>query len=206
MGHFQRMHPRVEITLRVAHSEALAAELAAGALDAAIIGLGGQRLPAVVASQAMTAEPIVIVVAAGHPLARRRSIDLAAVRDQPILTLTRGSGLRTLLEAACAKAAFTPRIQAETDDALLLADMVRHGLGIALMPRAVAERAPESLQLISLRRPALRRQLILAWHRQRTSAAGRAFLTYALEDAPGPDLEDPAAAKDSGDALATGSS
>lgn len=179
-GRFQREHPKVEITLRVGHSDELAAELAAGTLDAAVIGLGGQRLPAVIASRELATEPLVVVVADDHPLARHDSVDLAALDGQPILTLRRGSGLRTLLEASFARAGLTPRVQAETDDVLLLTDMARYGLGVALIPRSVAERAAGPVKLISLRPPSLRRQVVLAWHRQHASAAGRAFLAFAV--------------------------
>jgi len=93
------------------------------------------------------------------------------------MTLTHGSGLRTVLETACAEAGFTPTIRAETDDLALLADFARHGLGVALLPRSAAQHAQQPLATATLE-PALTRRTALAWNRRRTSVAGQAFLAF----------------------------
>lgn len=181
IGEFHRHHPNVDITLRTGHPEALAAEVVTGALDAAILGLAGQRLPAAVQSQALFTEPLVVVVAPDHPFAKQAGIALSVLRDEVIITLTQGSGLRSVLETACAHEGFTPQIRTETDDVALLADLARHGLGVALIPRSSAQRAQQPLVTLALRRPRLTRRIVVAWHRHRGTAPGRAFLAFAQD-------------------------
>lgn len=192
LGEFQRRHPKMRLTLRTGDPEALAADVTAGTLDAAVIGVSAKRLPAgpagqrlrsVLATQTIATEPLVVAVAPDHPLADTADMSpwtsLWALRHEPIVTLTQGTGLRAALETACAEAGFTPQIQAETDDLTVLADLVAHGLGVALLPRSAAERALPHLVILPLPNPTRYRPMVLIWHRHRTSVPGRAFLNQA---------------------------
>ncbi|GAA3235636.1 LysR family transcriptional regulator [Nonomuraea helvata] len=197
LARFRRRHPGVRITLRTGDPEELTAQVAAGALDAAVIGVSGNRLPAGPAGQRLPVgltsrdvaeEALVIVVTPGHPLAAKPQLSLSELRGEPMVTLTWGAGLRIALETACAEEGFLPEVTAETDDLTLLTDLVRHGFGVALMPRSAAERARPQVVTIPLRPPAPSRSLALVWRRDRLSAQGRAFLDLA-----GQDLDEPGA-------------
>jgi len=185
LGEFQRLHSAVDLTIRVAGPEALTADVAAGALDVAIIGLTGRPLPAAVATHPLATEPLVVAAAPGHPIAAKPTMTLDELRDEPMMTLTRGSGLRTVLETACAEAGFTPMIRAETDDLTVLADFARHGLGVALLPQSAAQHAQQPLATAMLE-PTLTRRTALAWNRRRTNVAGQAFLAFMQRQGPGP--------------------
>lgn len=176
---FHREHPRVEISLRTGSPQYLAEQVAKGALDAALLGVTGQPLPAAVATADYATEPIVALVAPGHALAGRSWIALATLRDQPLATLTAGSGLRTVLEAACTKAGFKPLIHAETDDINLLIDLAAHRLGVALIPAVGPAHARADLVTLAVRRPELARRTALAWHRHRPTGTALAFLEHA---------------------------
>jgi DNA-binding transcriptional LysR family regulator len=197
LGLYRRRYPRVRLTLRTGAPEALADEVTGGTLDAAIIGVSGGRLPAgpagqrlrsTLATHTIATEPVILAVPRDHSLADATEISLWSLRDEPILTLTPGRGLRAVLETACAEAGFTPHIHAETDDLAVLADLVAHGLGVALLPRSAAERAPHDLVIVPLRDLTLDRPMVLIWHRRRVAAPGRAFLelTEARDEAAVP--------------------
>jgi DNA-binding transcriptional LysR family regulator len=188
LAQFQRRHPRVRLTLRSGSPDNLAADVTAGALDVAVIGVSagrlpagpaGQRLPAALATATVATEPLVIAVAHHHPLAETAAVTLSQLRDEHVVTLTPGTGLRAILESACAEAGFSPQIRVETDDLSVLADLAAHGLGVALIPRSAAERTQLDLVILALRRPVLHRHMALIWHRHRLSAPGRAFLELA---------------------------
>jgi DNA-binding transcriptional LysR family regulator len=192
LASFRNRHPRVRLQLRTGDPERLAAEVASGALDTALIGVSGPRLvtgpagqwlPAALASADFAHEPLVIAVAPTHPLARSEQASISDLRGQPLVTLAPGTGLRTELEAACAAAGFTPEIAAETDDLAVLADLAGHGFGAALIPRSAADRPRLGLTLIPLRLPAPDRPMVLVWHRERISAASRAFVEHATRRA-----------------------
>lgn len=178
-------HPEVRLRLRVDDAWALIADVVAGAVDTALIGVLGTRLPAgpageglpaVLATAPLATEPLLIVAAPDHPFASRASIAVSALRDESIACLTHGTGLRALLETACAEAGFTPNIRAETDYLTELVEFVAAGFGVALVPRSAAERARSKVVSIELRQPRLHRPMVLIWHRHRIPAVARAFL------------------------------
>ena len=197
LAEFRTRHPEVRQIVRTGSPETLAADVASGALDAALIGVinqrlpagpSGQRLGADLASQTVAVEPLVIAVAPGHPLAEMTEMTAtsgtsgAALSDlsgQPFVTLTRETGLRAVLEAAAAAAGFTLDVRAETDDLITLTDLVGYGIGVAILPLSVIERSKRPLVAVRLDKPRLKRTQVLVWHRRRLSATAQAFLDVA---------------------------
>jgi DNA-binding transcriptional LysR family regulator len=187
LGDFQRAHPAVEIVLTEQHNEQLEHALARGEIDAAVIGLTGEPLPPHVRARVIATEPLVLAVRRDHPLARRSTVSFDQLRNRPLITLTPGSGLRTVLDHACRNAGFTPRITAETGELGSLVELAAEGLGVALLPHsAIAEHEPR-IAVLKLTRPRLHRRAALAWNESTISPAGRGFLALAdthLPDTP----------------------
>src|SRR5262245_40075294 len=96
LGDFHRAHPAVEISLSEQHNEQLHQSLVRGESDAAVIGITGEPLPPQIAVRVIDSEPLVLAVQPEHPLAQRRALTFGRLREQPLITLTRGSGLRTV--------------------------------------------------------------------------------------------------------------
>ena len=94
LGRFREEHPAVEVSLRVAQAEELADQAAAGALDLAVIGIGvgGARRACHKAAHQRADGPR---RGGQSPMASKTTVTPAALRDQPIVTLPTGSGLRT---------------------------------------------------------------------------------------------------------------
>jgi DNA-binding transcriptional LysR family regulator len=159
------------------HNEPMLAAVAAGEYDAAIVGLGAQPVPPGVGARVVATEPLVLAAPRGHPLARRRAVAIADLREVPLLTLIGGSGLRTLLEQACREAGFAPRITAETAELSSLVELVAEGVGVGVTPLSAAGAADVAVVRIS--RPRLQRRTALAWHAASRSPAARAFLAIA---------------------------
>jgi DNA-binding transcriptional LysR family regulator len=177
LGDFHRAHPAIEIVLTSKHQEPLLEALANGDVDAGVVGAGVQPLPPQVRTRVVAVEPLVLGVRPGHPLNRRKTISLDALRQEPMITLVPGSGLRTVLENACQHAGFTPRITAETGELGSLVELAAEGLGVAVLPRSAAEGA--DVAVVRITRPRLQRRTALAWNQASMSPAGRAFLTLA---------------------------
>jgi DNA-binding transcriptional LysR family regulator len=53
-------------------------------------------------------EPLVVAVHPTHPLAGRGQLRLGALREEPMVTLTRASKLRSTLETPCQAAGLFP--------------------------------------------------------------------------------------------------
>jgi DNA-binding transcriptional LysR family regulator len=182
LGEFHRTYPAVEIALAEQHNAPTLTALADGDFDAALIGYHGQQLPAAIRTRVVATEPLVLVVRPGHQLADQRTVAVEELRDEPIVTLVAGSGLRAVLENACQRAGFAPHIVAETGELGSLADLAAEGLGVAVLPLSAARR-PE-LAMVTITRPRLHRRTALAWNPTTTTPAGRAFLTLADKHYP----------------------
>jgi DNA-binding transcriptional LysR family regulator len=129
----------------------------------------------------VAAEPLVLAVAADHPLAQSPSAALADPRSS-FLTLTQGTGLRVALEAACAEVGFTPRMQGETNDLNTLTDLLRHSGAIALLPETAVARAGAFLATIRLTWPVIHRPHVLVWNRRHVTALAEALRHVQARD------------------------
>ncbi|MEV5542903.1 LysR family transcriptional regulator [Saccharopolyspora shandongensis] len=80
-------------------------------------------------------DPLMILLPAAHPLARRRSIELAQLaEEQWIAGCVR---CRSRFVESCAAAGFEPDIGFSTDDNIAVQSLVAAGVGISVMPRMV---------------------------------------------------------------------
>jgi DNA-binding transcriptional LysR family regulator len=179
LGHFKRAHPALAIAVSQQQNEPLLEAVARGEVDIAIVGIGAQPVPPGVRTRVVATEPLVIAVRNGDPLSSRKTLRLPQLRERAMITLVRGSGLRTLLENACREAGFAPRITAETSDLASLAELAAEGIGVAVLPKSATDRA--DVTVLKLTSPRLRRRTALAWNETVTSPAGRAFLALANE-------------------------
>ncbi|MFG3000705.1 LysR family transcriptional regulator substrate-binding protein [Streptomyces sp. NPDC048340] len=86
------------------------------------------------------------------------------LRDRPLISLPRGTGLRGVLDRACAQAGFRPRIAFEAAAPLFLAQLAARGLGVAVVPALPAGAAAASgLRTLEITEPRLRGRVALAW-------------------------------------------
>ncbi|MFE0146038.1 LysR family transcriptional regulator [Nonomuraea sp. NPDC059007] len=182
---FHAKHPAVEITLNEMDPVTLAEALAAGQVDLALLGLGAP-LPAGVETQVVIDQDVVAAVGHGHPLDGRDSVTVSELRDHTLITLPSGTGLRSILESACAGAGFRPRVAFEASEPYFLAKLAGHGLGVAILPRSATSRR-RGLHVLEIREPAMRGQMGLAWRTdQPAGPAARALVEHARAMMGGP--------------------
>ena len=181
IGAFQRQHPGIEVALMEDETDALLAAVQTGELQAAFVGLGpGDEPPAELESRLIAREPAVVAMHPRHALAGRRSVRLVALRDEPFVTLTRASRLRTVLEAVCRQAGFAPRIVAETSDMSVMLALTAERVGVAMLPRSGLDGA-EGVVAVGVTHPKVERRIALVWRADNTPPAARAFLALARE-------------------------
>jgi DNA-binding transcriptional LysR family regulator len=83
-------------------------------------------------------EPMLALLPADHPLARRRRVALAALADETWTAPSR----QHLIYRACVRAGFEPRIAYVSRDPLAIGELVAGGLAVTLAPRLLAGRLP----------------------------------------------------------------
>ncbi|MEU4492275.1 LysR substrate-binding domain-containing protein [Streptomyces sp. NPDC023998] len=158
---FHRLHPGIQLLIEEGGSHDLVRELARGALDLALI-----VLPLPPASPALTTVELLredlVVVSSAAAKAPRAPVRIADLRDEPLVMFRHGYDLRELTVAACRAEGFEPSFTVEGGEMDAVLGFVRAGLGVAVVPRMVADRAGRDLRTTALAQPGLRRTIALA--------------------------------------------
>ncbi|WP_433548941.1 LysR family transcriptional regulator [Streptomyces sp. CA-294286] len=158
---FHDAHPGIQLLVEEGGSHDLVRQLARGALDLALV-----VLPLPTPSPALTAVELLhedlVVVSAPSARAPRRPVRITDLRDTPMVMFRHGYDLRELTVAACRAEGFEPTFTVEGGEMDAVLGFVRAGLGLAVVPRMVAERGGTGLRVTPLARPGLRRTIALA--------------------------------------------
>lgn len=174
---FHRDYPAITITLTEAGRDELVAGLHEGRLDGAIVALGVQPLEGL-GSRVIDDQPLVAAVATNDPWVKRRTVTLERLCERPLICLPSGSGVRSILEAACRAAGLVPNVAFEASSPRVLVSLVEQGLGVAVVPAPYVRHRAGVVALDI--RPALRGRLALAWRLDGPlGPAARVFLERA---------------------------
>jgi len=181
LADFHRRYPGVTVALTEDGSDRLAEQLGDGTLDLALIGTAGPA-PEGLETLVILEDELVAAVGPEDPLAAQRSITVAQLRDQQLVSLPRGTGVRAALDAGCADAGFSPRIVLEASALPMVAQLAQRGLGVAILP---ASAAPGTLHTLPIGEPELRSRLELAWNPAAAhSPAASALIARARASVP----------------------
>ncbi|MDV4182683.1 LysR family transcriptional regulator [Rhizobium brockwellii] len=137
---FRARWPEVQLSLTEMNTLALMQKLERGELDATFMrpslddptGIRLRRLPD---------EPMVIALPASHPLARRSSVPLAALADEPFILFPRLVGLSLYDDVvlACRKAGFELTVAQEAPQISSVVNLVAADLGVSIVPASISQ-------------------------------------------------------------------
>ncbi|MFY8103246.1 MAG: LysR substrate-binding domain-containing protein [Ramlibacter sp.] len=148
LARLNAQHPGLRIVLNEADSRDVVLAVLVGRAD---LGIFADRTPPL-GLQTVTyrADRLVLVVPAGHPLARRRKLAFVDAVDFDFVSLTQSTSLaqRLALESGQLGKPLRIRIQVRSFDAMC--QMVAAGLGIAVLPAAAAQPLAKALGLRTL--------------------------------------------------------
>ncbi len=179
LARFLREHPGVRVRLYQGPAPEMLRLLSGGDVDLCV---GSQPLegPAL-RSVAVLSEEVLLAVSERHPLARRTSVGVAALADEPFITTRPGHWQRALLDRLFADEGTRPVIACEGDEPAAIRGLVSAGVGVGLLP-AIAHRATPDPPVAWLRLdvPDCRRVLRVVWRGDTyLSAAARRFRDLA---------------------------
>lgn len=169
---FRAAHPKVELVLMEESSGRVGELVESGRAE-----LGLLQLPVndtVFAIRELAREPFVLLAAATHPVARQKTVRLAALAGEPFV-FYKGRARDTAL-SACREAGFEPRVACESGELETVRALVAAGLGLAIVPRLAARATPAGLVELPLRDPRVERTLgLISVRGHPWSAAAKAF-------------------------------
>ena len=137
IARFRERHPAVELTLEPAEPEPSIARLRAGEADLVIDITAGFRPPRDdgVERLHLLDDPMYVALPAGHPLARKRDLELEELADESWILGTTGSCPdASIFLRSCQLAGFEPRVTFNSDDYFAIQGFVAAGIGVSLIP------------------------------------------------------------------------
>jgi LysR family cyn operon transcriptional activator len=189
LRHYQLHHPGVEVHFVEDGGLRLPSRLEKGDVHLALI----------VPDERFRNRPLypvlnLAVMSKRHRLSQRRTLEVAALGDEPLLLLLqRGFGSREWFDAACSIAHIRPRMRLESAAPHTLIALTKVGYGLAVVPSTVViPSAVRALPLVQRGAP-LGRWLTVAWDPQRLLASYaeqfvEELVAYCRRDFPGRDL------------------
>ncbi|MFI9591775.1 LysR family transcriptional regulator [Nonomuraea sp. NPDC052265] len=157
---FHRLRPGIQISVRDAPVAGLLDALLGRELDLAYLALDGADLPAGLAVFDSWEEELVLMTSPDHRLAGAERALLSELTEEPFVDFKAGTGLETAVRRLAAGCGLHRQITCEVTQIRLLVDLVRAGIGVAIVPRRVAEQ--EGLPTVRIRQPDPARTVVLA--------------------------------------------
>jgi DNA-binding transcriptional LysR family regulator len=138
IARFHRERPLVDIRPRAAvgGSAEMISDVRSGVLDAAFVAVTGPDQLGVTATT-LAADPVVLACPPDHPLAGRAVVSVSELAGEPFVDYPPGWGIRTVIDQLFARTGVERSIGIEVPDGSIHTALVRAGLGIAILPRAM---------------------------------------------------------------------
>ncbi|HTM05400.1 MAG TPA: LysR family transcriptional regulator [Vicinamibacterales bacterium] len=149
LAELRRIHPHLDMKITVGSGERSIAMLRSGAGDLGLITLPVEATDLV--SLPVLEEELLLVTYPSHPLAKKKTITPADLNRQHFILFETGSITRKLVEEFFSSERIKPEIVMETENVEIIKAMVRHGLGISIVPWQAAAADVRSKQLFCSR-------------------------------------------------------
>ena len=145
----------------------------------------GAVLPAPLVSRKVVDDPLVAVIRADHPLARRKraKLRMEELSDEHFIVFTRaaGTGIHDQLLTMCRNAGFSPRISQEAGESSTMIGLVAAGMGVAVLPQSMRHVQVNGVAYVTIDSPDAASALHLAHRRDDTSPLVKAFMKLMLK-------------------------
>ena len=133
---FQKALPNVQLVVHEMTSRDQLYAIHARKLDLGILRRPDMPVPPGVRMEEWYTASLVAAIPKSHPLAKKASIGVKDLQDQPLIAYPRDSGVGLYWRVIdlCVKAGFQPRIVREARDASVMMGLVSAGIGISIVP------------------------------------------------------------------------
>ncbi|MCA1633763.1 MAG: LysR family transcriptional regulator [Acidobacteria bacterium] len=178
---FMREHEQIELSFRTTVStEQTVADILGGAAEVGFASLPVYS-PALQVTELFDDE-LVLVVGARHRLAGGREAAVEEIKRERFILFEHGASIRRATDAFFSRVELRPDLALESNDTYFIKLMVKHGLGISLLPSWAVREETEAGKLAPLRiagHQLTRTVAMVALGRFQPSPT-RAFIAYVL--------------------------
>jgi LysR family transcriptional regulator, low CO2-responsive transcriptional regulator len=173
---FTRKHPGVRVVTRIGTIDEVIELVRADAVHLGLFLASGSVSG--IRSEVLAHESLTLVVSPKHPLAMRKTVSPSDVSRHPFVTGLRASRYFELVQAALKSLGIERfEVAMEMQESAAVKEMVRHGAGIACLPRCTIAAELAAGALVELRLTvALPHLQIRCGYRAPLSVAGRQFM------------------------------
>ncbi len=190
LGRFRERYPGIELTIRSGNSEAVIAQLYDYEAELGILGEVPAGRDFVVIHLSST--PLIAFTAAGHPLARRRSVTLAELAGRMLVLRERGSKTRQHIEAAAEVRGIALKATIEAEGREAVREIVAESGGVGVVSAAEFGQDSRLVPIPIADCDAVMEEALICLRERANSKLIRAFLDLARETVAVPE---PAAAR-----------
>jgi len=189
---FHDRHPGVEVQITNQTTTEMLAAIQAGELDLAIVGISPGEVPAGYEHRLLATDPLVGIACAKLSAGLHSPISVTELLERGrLIHFARGTGLRRHVDEALHRAGVEALASFELSQASDILRFAALGLGVTIVPKALAENSAAALSdietpydVFGLSDPEAVHPVSVVFDPQRIPAAGRAFLAILDEVIP----------------------
>ncbi len=184
LAEYRAAYPDVSIHMVEATQDDVLAALRADEMDCAFAAVDPDTLGDEYAATLLIEEEFVVALPVGHPLCAKPRVTFEELAAEDLIAYRDNSALRRRLERTMAELGLEPRNAFICTEMAAVRDLTSKGLGVAVMPRSVAEMAGPPIELRPTGPRRLTWPIALVWRvARRQSPAAKAFIAMALDHA-----------------------
>ena len=172
---FQKALPQAKLTLTEGFSAPMYESLRSGRIDIALLY---NTAPTPELEQTLLHEDALILIASKQPLKHfhhlkpiKAALTLKELCELPLIVPSRPNAFRLLIETEMHRIGKKPHIILEIDGINAILELVKEGLGFAVLPTYTLNQFPDTTPFTThaIKSPQLRSQLMLVWSSKRPS-------------------------------------
>ncbi len=148
LASFLAEHPRISVHIEDRTSQQIADALRAGTAQ---LGIASDHVDLQgLVTVPFCADPLVLIVPRGHPLADEKSVTLQDVVDLEFIGLTNDNSLQIMLARQAQLLGKRQRFRARLNHLEAVCQLVGLGIGVSIIPRIAAQRHARALKVKSI--------------------------------------------------------
>jgi DNA-binding transcriptional LysR family regulator len=181
IARFQRLYPKVEVTIAPGSSADLFAALESGDCHIGFVSLKKDVTP--LATEVVERDDLVLLIPTHYGLGRRRSVGFRDLAAEKFIFLKRTSEpqVHAYFRRRCLDAGFEPNIVMEIEQVDVLLAVVAAGMGIACVPGLVRRLGFKGVKTVPIT-PRIDSGISAVWDPRTLPATGQRFLALLREE------------------------